>query len=68
MSVYKPKPIGVLKTEENPKPDVGKVGSLPDLNGKTIEVIEAENNPDIYQYEDRGENRSHKHEEKPKKN
>lgn len=25
------------------------------------EVIQAENNPDLYQYEDRSSNRSHKH-------
>jgi RHS repeat-associated protein len=31
------------------------------------EVIEAENDASLYQYEDRGENRSRKHEEKPKK-
>ncbi|CAM4407328.1 GH-E family nuclease [Alteromonas australica] len=28
------------------------------------EVIEAENDPDLYQLEDRSSNRSHKHEEK----
>jgi hypothetical protein len=31
------------------------------------EVIEAENNPDLYQYEDRSSNRSHKYEQKPPK-
>lgn len=30
------------------------------------EVIQAENNPDLCHYEDRKENRSHKHEKKPK--
>ena len=28
------------------------------------EVIEAENDPDLYQLEDRSSNRSHKHEDK----
>jgi len=40
-------------------------GKMHEEKGSTRkEVIEAENDPKLYQYEDRKENRSHKHEKK----